>query len=99
MPPSGELLERALRRRLVGAPAQKFGAVPEAIPGDVIEADLDHQLRTQRLPLAAAFGTPAARTAGRLAGKSGRLAQRFQPLGQCAAVVIGDGRGEADMIE
>jgi hypothetical protein len=37
------LIERALRRFLVGAPAQELRAVPESPLADVIEFDFDHE--------------------------------------------------------
>src|SRR4029077_2181482 len=52
----GELVEAALPRRLVGAPAQQGRAVAEATFADVIVAHLDDELGAQRLPLAGAFG-------------------------------------------
>ena len=42
---SRQLLERALARGLIEAPAQKFRAMPKAVAGDMIEADLHNQFR------------------------------------------------------
>src|SRR4051794_4230647 len=73
--------------------------MPETGPRHMIEANLDDQLRPQRLPVATALRTPAAWSAGRVACETGRFAQCLQTPGQCGTFVIGDGRGEADMIE
>ena len=50
----------------------------ETVAGDVVVADLDHELRLQRLPFAGALGAPAARAARRVAGEAGRRAQRLE---------------------
>src|SRR4051812_32244309 len=58
-----DLLHRARARRLVGTPAEEFRAVTEAGASEVVVTNLDHQLGRQRLPLGAALGRPAARSA------------------------------------
>src|SRR3954470_19656890 len=55
-----ELLHTALPRLLVGAPALELGAVADATAGDVIEGDLDDELRSQALPDELLVGLPAA---------------------------------------
>src|SRR3984957_8927410 len=53
-----ELSERALLRRLVLAPAAQLCTVANAPGGDVIEVDLNDQLRAQRHPLEVLAGAP-----------------------------------------
>src|SRR5687767_4481529 len=65
-----DLLEGALARGLVGPPADQPGPVPEAVAGDLVVADLDHQFGRQRDPFAGALGAPAAGAAGRVAGEA-----------------------------
>src|SRR5215510_5545716 len=72
------LIERALPRRLVGAPAQQPGAVAEALAAEVIVADLDHELRLERLPFGRALRRPAAGPAGGVAGEARRRNELFQ---------------------
>src|ERR1019366_307733 len=55
-----ELIEGALRRRLVLAQASELGAMADAPGGDVVEVDLDHQLGAQADPLEILAGAPAA---------------------------------------
>src|SRR6478609_12128774 len=69
-PAAGDLVHGALFRRLVGAPAEEAGAVAEAAAGEVVVFDFDDQFRSERFPFAGAFGAPAARAAGRLAGEA-----------------------------
>src|SRR6476620_2368650 len=71
----------------------------EAVAGDLVVAHLDHELRLQRLPLFGAFGAPAAWSSRRLAGKARRRDAGLELRGQRRAVLVGDGCGEADMIE
>ena len=60
-----ELIECALLRILVGAPAQETGAVTEAPAGDLIVADFGDQRGLERLPFGRALGLPPARAARR----------------------------------
>src|SRR5215510_12030326 len=76
-----DLLEGALLRILVWTKTNELRSVTEAVAGDMIVAHLDNEIRLYRLPFAAAFGAPPARTAGRFAGESGRRYQRFEFLG------------------
>lgn len=69
-----DLIESALARRFVGTPTHDFRAVPKTSAGKMIVGDFDNDFRIDRFPFAAAFGTPAARTAGRVAGETGRFA-------------------------
>jgi hypothetical protein len=39
-----DLVHRALLRRFVRPPSPQRGAVPEAVSGEVVVADLDHEL-------------------------------------------------------
>src|SRR5271163_3652099 len=59
----GQLLEQALARRLVLAPAPKLGPVADAPGAHVVEVDLDDELRSQPAPLELAPLGPAARLA------------------------------------
>src|SRR5437763_12105380 len=77
-----QLLERALLRVLVGAPADKAGAVAEAPTGDLVVTDLDDQRGLQRLPLAGSLGVPAARGARSASGEARRFDQSFEVLGE-----------------
>src|SRR5437763_12694403 len=65
----------------------------------MVVADLDHEFRPERLPLARAFRRPTARAAGGIAGEAGRGDQLFQFPGQRWLVITLDGRGEADMMQ
>src|SRR5262249_10934948 len=47
-PPGQHRVPRARPRLLVGAPAEKPGAVPEAVPLNLVVADLADQLRAHR---------------------------------------------------
>ena len=69
-------------RRLVRPPAQQPRAVAEAVAGEMVVADLDDELRLERLPFGRALGRPAARAARRVAGEAGRRDQLFQLRGQ-----------------
>src|SRR5581483_5372576 len=60
---SSHLLERALERRLVLAPAQDLGAVPDTSPTRVVVGHLDHQFGAELDPLEILFALPAARIA------------------------------------
>src|SRR3546814_11662834 len=93
-----ELLHPALSRRLVRAPAQQAGSVPESIARDLVVGHFDDELRLQRLPLAASLGAPAAGAAGRTAREAGRRDQRLESLRQLRSIGAGNGGGEADKI-
>ena len=71
----------------------------KAIAGEVVVADLDHQLRLERTPFARSFGRPAARPARRLAGEPRRRDQALEPFGQCFPGLRLDARREADMVQ
>src|SRR5215212_1598305 len=58
-----QLVGPAVPRVLVVAPAADLGAVADAVVGDVVECDLDHQLGPQLDPLELALVVPAARVA------------------------------------
>src|SRR3546814_14988827 len=94
-----ELLHPALSRRLVRAPAQQAGSVPESIARDLVVGHFDDELRLQRLPLAASLGAPAAGAAGRTAREAGRRDQRLESLRQLPPIGSGNGGGAAHMLE
>src|SRR5215211_31746 len=73
-----QLLEGALARLLVLAPAQQLGPVADAARAHVVEADLDHQLRPQRDPLELPVRRPAARIGGAPLARLVRLERRSQ---------------------
>jgi hypothetical protein len=80
---------------------QRSSLAPVAKPvaRHVIVSDLDHQFRPQRLPFAAALRAPAARPAGRLPGETRRTLQGAKLWGERFPLVVGDRRGEADMVQ
>src|ERR1700712_5759071 len=94
-----DLVIRALGRPFIRAPAHALGPVAEAIACHMVEPDLDHQFRLQGLPLPASFGAPAALAAGRLAIETRRLPERLKRFRQIRALIVGNRRGEADVIE
>src|ERR1700684_1297191 len=61
---AGELVECALARGLILAPAPQLRAMADASGRDVVEVDLNDELGTQRHPLEVAVGAPAARISG-----------------------------------
>ena len=71
----------------------------EPVARHMVVSDLDDQLRLERLPFAAAFRAPAAGPAGGLAGETRPRLQRAKLSGQRLPLVIGDCRGEADVIQ
>src|SRR5690349_5482828 len=95
----GQLLERALPRRLVLAPSNQRRAVAKSVAGHMVVADLDNELGPKRLPVSRAFGAPAARTARCIAGEAGRLDQTLEKPGELGPLGTRNGRGEADMVE
>ena len=66
---------------------------------NVVVSDLDHQLRLERLPFAAALRAPAAGPARRLAGETWRGPQSAKLSSQRRPLVIGDRRGKADVVQ
>ena len=52
----------------------------------IVVAHFNHQLRSERFPFGAAFGAPAAGTAGRLAGKARSARDRVQFVRQLRAI-------------
>src|SRR4051812_37739680 len=92
------LFEGALPRPLFRTPAQELGSVAEAPAREVVVAHLADQRRPQRHPLGRAPLAPAAGSARRLAGETGRLAQRRQDRRQLAPLVRREAGGEADVI-
>src|SRR5947209_950916 len=73
-----QLIQRALSRCLVQAPAQDGGAVTKTFAAEMIVTHLDDQLRPQRAPLRGTLGGPAAWAARRVAGESWWADQRFE---------------------
>src|SRR5690242_11175845 len=87
-----QLLHPALPRVLVLPPAAELRAVPDAVVGDVVERDLDHQLGAQLDPLELALGGPAAGVAAAaLAGLvRGELGRQLALLGGVEARAVAD---------
>jgi hypothetical protein len=52
--------------------------MPESMPGEVIVANLDYELRPQRLPFGGFLRTPSARPARSAACEARRLDKRLQ---------------------
>src|SRR6185503_20105581 len=71
----------------------------EAVAGDVVIAYLDHQFCAKRLPLGRTRCAPATRSPWRIAGEAGRGHKLFQTLGEGRLFSVGEGRGEADMVQ
>src|SRR3984885_12334121 len=94
-----DLIDRALPGWFVGPKAEQLGPMAEPVARHVVVPDLDDQLRPQRLPFAAALRAPAARPARRLAAETRRPLQSANLSGQRWPLVIGDRRGEADMVQ
>ena len=69
----------------------------EAVGGDVVEADFDHELGAERLPFSAALGAPAAGAAGGVAGEAWGTAAGFELLLTCGAPRAGVGGGYVDL--
>ncbi len=71
----------------------------EAVAGDVVIAHLDHQFWAKRLPLGRPRCAPATRSPWRIAGEAGRRHELFQTLGEGRLFSVGEGGGEADMVQ
>src|SRR5690606_36956056 len=95
----GKLVETTLLRVLVGTPAMKPGAMPEACAGDLVIEHFDHQFGLEGHPFFGSLGRPAAGSARRLAGKAAAAPERFKLAGQSRLVPRGDGGREAGMVE
>src|SRR3954454_12518199 len=92
---SPELVDQALVRVLVRAPAQEARAVPDAVAGDVVEGDLADELRPQPLPDQLLVRLPAARLAGAaLVGAVG-----LELSDQLALLLRLEARGVTDHVE
>src|SRR5438094_5806148 len=89
------LVHGALARRLVRTPAQELGAVAEPAAREMIVADLHHQLRRERLPLARALRAPPTRTPWRAAGEARGLDEPREHGHEPLALLRGQGGGEA----
>src|SRR5918994_7306524 len=87
-----ELLDPAVGRGLVVAPARDLGAVADPVVAGVIGGDLDDELRPQRDPLEVAVAGPAARVAH--AALSGLVWREL--LDQLALALGAQARGVAD---
>src|SRR3954465_12276934 len=86
-----KLFHSALPRLLVGPPALELGAVAYAVAADVIEGDLDDELRSQSLPDELLVRLPAAGLAG--AALAGHV--RLQGVDQLALLLGREARGVA----
>src|SRR5207244_2395817 len=77
-----QLFERALGRRLVGAPPNEPRPVPDTVPRHLVEGDLADELRTQPFVGEVLFvGPPAERVLARR-GRNGRTLPVGLELGQ-----------------
>src|SRR5439155_7550260 len=90
-----QLVELALLRRLVVAPALELRSVADAVARDVVELDLADELRSQPLPHELLLRLPAARLAGAaLAG-----AVRLEQLEQLSLLRRVEARAMTDHVE
>src|SRR6266536_1884947 len=94
-----QLIQSAILRELVRPPAQESGPMAKASAGKMIVAHLHHQLRLQRLPLAAALRAPSARAARRFAGEPCPCRTGKEYLQKSLALLAREARSEADMVE
>jgi hypothetical protein len=94
-----DLGEQALGGGLVGTPADEVGPVPKTIFGDMVVGDFDDQPGRERLPFRAAPRAPAAGSARRVAGESGRADELFQLARERGLILIREGGGEPDVME
>ena len=88
-----DLLERALARGFVFAPAQEARAVAETRAGEMVVLHFQDERGLERLPFVAAPGTPAAGAAGRPSCKPGWLNKSFQSRPEGAPFVFPQGNG------
>src|ERR1700682_2087821 len=97
-----ELLEGALARRFVGAPADRPRAVADASAGDLIERDLEHELVLELHVAAVAFfaAVPTAgRAVGRAAGEARFADVRLQARQQRLLLGRRERAAEPDVVE
>src|SRR5690606_27550936 len=85
-----ELVERTLLRRFVRPPAEQPGAVAEAVAGEVVVGDFDHQRGPTRIAFAGPFRAPAAWASGSIACETRWRDQCFQAACQLRALGIAD---------
>jgi hypothetical protein len=97
--PAGQLIEGALPRGFVGPPSQEPCAVAEAVAGEMIVLDLDHQPRLQRFPFPGALRAPAAGSTRRIARESRRSDKLLETLGEGRLFLAGECGGEADVMK
>src|SRR4051794_9893789 len=90
-----QLLERALARVLVLAPAHELRAMADAVARDVVEVDLDYELWPQALPHEFLVGLPATRLAAAALVRPVWLEQR----GKLALLLGREAGGVADHVE
>lgn len=69
------------------------------VAAEMIVADFDDQLRLQRTPFGGAVRRPAARTAGRIAGKTWILDQGFELCRQCRLLLLLERGRKANMVQ
>src|SRR4051812_34328065 len=87
---AGQLIHPALPGRLIRAPAEKPGPVPESAAGKMIVLDFQHEFGRQWLPLPRALCAPAAWSARCLTGKSWRLDQFLESRSQLLFLLCGE---------
>src|SRR5205085_2290541 len=94
-----DLVHCALARRFIRTVTDNLCSMPETSAREMIVGHFDDDLRSDWLPFAGSFGTPATRTAGSVAGKSRRLLQRFELLRQRAPSARFESRRKPDVME
>src|SRR5207244_7164513 len=94
-----DLVHGALAWHFVGTPAQDFRSMPKTPAGEMIICDFDHDLRSDRFPLASPLRTPTTRAARRVTCESRWFSQRLEFFCQSAAVACFKGGRETDMVK
>src|SRR5438132_5789872 len=93
-----DLIERALPRRFVFSPSNDSCAVTKTVASEMIVGYFYHYFGIDRLPFAAAFGTPTTWPAGSVSGKARRFAQRFEFFCQSTLVSRLESGSEPDVM-
>src|SRR5205085_4511791 len=68
-----DLVHRALPGRLVGTEPHDLGSVPETVACEMVVGHFHNNLRVNRFPFGASFGTPPTRPTRGVTGKSRRF--------------------------
>src|SRR4051812_6683226 len=93
------LVHRALLRRFIGPVPQDLRSMAKPATGEMVVGDLDYDRWIYGFPLAGSFRAPAAWTARRVTGKSGRFLEAFEFLRQSTTVACFEGGGKSHVME